>query len=37
MINPINTEDNKNIINLEWRIKYYDRTKRNRRDNKANL
>ena len=28
----------KYIINLEWRIKYYDdKTKRNRRNNKANL
>lgn len=37
MINHINTQDNNYIINLEWRIKYHDKTKRNRGNNKVNL
>lgn len=38
MISRINksTRDNKNIINVEWRIEYYDKTKRNRGNNKVN-
>lgn len=38
MINRINKSirDNKNIINVEWRIEYCDKTKRNRGNNKVN-
>ena len=38
MINLVSqyTRDNKNKVNAEWRIVYYDKTKRRRGNNKVN-